>query len=37
MQISKKIFSETIQRQNKAGVYILVALSLMEKVKYYID
>jgi hypothetical protein len=36
MQYFKIIFSEIIRRGNKAGVYILVALNLMEKVNIFV-
>lgn len=36
MQYFKIMFSGTIRRQNKAGVYILVALNLMEKVNIFV-
>jgi hypothetical protein len=36
MHYFKIMFSGTIRRQNKAGVYILVALNLMEKVNIFV-
>lgn len=37
MQYFKTIFLEIIRRANKAGVYILVALNLMEKVNIFVN